>query len=98
MVIPSEPASALESALDAFKTKMLEKFRARAVKHGDRSVTIAGATYLHDDGVIRGLWRHFGAEVDKFRRADRDTQNEMDEAVDVANMAFLIWWKDTGMP
>ena len=87
----------LEIALDIFKAEMLDKFKARADKHGERSVTVAGSNHLHEDGVTEGLWSHFYSEVDEFRRADH-TQDEMAEAVDVANMAFLIWWKDSGMP
>jgi hypothetical protein len=87
----------LEAALDIFKAAMLDKFQLRADKHGDRSVTVAGSKHLHEDYVSEGLWAHFYAEVDEFRRADH-TEAEMGEAVDVANMAFLIWWKDSGMP
>ncbi len=85
----------LEQALDSFRAAMLAKFQKRADKHGARSVTVAGDKHLHEDGVYEGLWHHFDDEVQEMRRAEH-TEDEMGEAVDVANMAFLIWWRDRG--
>ena len=87
----------LEQALDIFKAAMLEKFHQRADKHGERSVTVSGSKHLHEPGVQEGLWKHFMLEVDEFNDAEYGTE-EMEEAVDVANMAFLIWWENRGTP
>ena len=85
----------LEDALEDFKRAMQAKFEAVAYKHPDRSVTTVGNRLLDQEGVYEGLWEHFDSEVREFHEAThRDDQ--MAEAVDVANMAFLIWWRDRG--
>ncbi len=85
----------LEQALQCFSTDMLAKFQARADRHPGRSVTEVGRTLLDEPGVYEGLWKHFEDEVQEMREAGH-TQDEMGEAIDVANMAFLIWWRDRG--
>lgn len=89
----SDDVKALEEALDAFKAAMLAKFALRSEKHGDRSVVIAGNKHLRDEGVYEGLYEHLGDEIEELWATNQDTPEQMDEAVDVANMAFLIWWR-----
>ena len=76
---------------------MLQKFQDQDQKQGERSVTRVGNTLLGEDGVKEDLWEHFEAEIQEMRDAEF-TEEEMREAVDVANMAFLIWWWDNGPP
>ena len=88
----------LEEALDQFKAQMLDKFYARAEKHGDRSITILGSDAFIDEGTGDGtwaqLWSHFNQEVGEIRATLPESQEESAEAIDVANMAFLIWWSN----
>ena len=86
----------LEQALSDFRSQMLAKFQVRAERHPGRSVTEVGRRLLDEDGVYEGLWQHFEEEVQEMRDADHINE-EMKEAVDVANMAFLIWWRDRGV-
>jgi hypothetical protein len=82
-------------ALDRFRASMLAKFEARDVKQGERSVTRVGNALLQEHGVYEDLWQHFYEEVAEFQLAER-AEEKVGEAVDVANMAFLIWWRDGG--
>ncbi len=88
-------AESLESGLERFKQAMLAKFKARDRVFGERSVVRVGDALLKEDGVYEGLWEHFEAEVQEMRDADH-IEDEIGEAVDVGNMAFLIWWRDGG--
>ena len=79
----------LEGALTEFKAQMLAKFRDQRNKYGDRAVTKVGRTLLNESGVEKGLWKHLLKEIKEFKAAPGDTS----EAVDVANLAFLLWWR-----
>mgnify|MGYP001581332559 CR=1 FL=1 len=92
-MIDNAQPSAIELALTDFRAAMLAKFRARDTKQGERSVTRVGNTLLNQDGVLKGLWEHFESEVREFRQAT-SLDDSMGEAIDVANMAFLIWWRE----
>lgn len=79
----------LKEALKQYQAEQLEKFRARDEKNGERSVTRVGARYLNEPGIRLGMLHHLNEEVRELIDADL---NDSREAVDVGNMAFLIWW------
>lgn len=74
-----------EDALECFKLCMRDKFVAKDAKHGERSVLRLPAIELD----AQSLWEHWLAEVEEFRA----NPNDYTEAVDVANMSFLLWWR-----
>ena len=80
----------LAEAATAFRSEMLEKFYARHAKNaanGGKSVVDTPITEID----VKDLRVHFYDEVAEFENALEGAE-ERDEAVDVANMAFLIWW------
>lgn len=96
----------LNERLDAFRAEMFAKFKAVEHKHRDGSVTDDKVDWLNFDwGSIRD---HFIAEfAEYFNLTAAETQqlyglvytreNKLEvenpkEAVDVANLAFLMWW------
>ncbi len=85
----------LEEGLDLFRESMLIKFQLREDKHGERSVALVGDTLLQEEGAGEKLMHHLGLEVVELQIAKNDSES-MDEAVDVANMAFLLWWRHLG--
>ena len=80
----------LEEGLTKFHEAMLTKFYDRAEKQGDRSVTVVGDNLLQEQGTYIKLWAWLLDEVKELQEASQE--EEAAEAVDVANMAFLIWW------
>ena len=82
-------SESLSSGLKRFKTAMTSKFEARTVKHGPRSVTVVSDSLLREPGVFPGLIEHFHAEVNELIETGYQDSSEQ---VDVANMAFLMWW------
>lgn len=81
----------LEEGLDLFRDAMLAKFQLRDERQGVRSVTRVGNLYLNEQGVIEGMMEHLDEEVAELKDAPISGQ-KAGEAVDVGNMAFLIWW------
>ena len=85
----------LETGLEQFKQAMLEKFRAREEKQGARSVTRVGTRLLDQEDIYSWLHERFSSK--EFGTAV-SFEAEAKEAVDVANMAFLIWLHNTTFP
>lgn len=79
----------LEEALSQYQSEMLSKFKLRDSKQGRRSVTRVGAKYLNEPGVRVNLFHHLNDEVQELINSEL---GDAWEAVDVGNMAFLIWW------
>lgn len=73
------------SALFAFNGEMLRKLQACDAKHQESSVMRHNVTEVLTQEAILD---HFEKEVAELRASPRDKT----EAVDVANMAFLLWW------
>ncbi len=71
----------------------LAKFVARDHRQGWRSVTRVGNTLLNEPAVHEGLVAHLEDEVQEMKDAETPDE-ESKEAVDVANMAFLVWWRN----
>ncbi len=84
----------LEDALFEFSAAMLAKFYQRAEKWGDRSVTIPGVL---DSTNIDFLRNYLDREMQELHDALPGPE-EMGEAVDVANLALLIWWRNQVQP
>ena len=82
--------SVLEQKLDEFKAEMLAKFKLRAEKWGQASVT-------RDEFDWRGyplkpIETSFLNEIaERFPSPGEPPANKIKEDVDVANMAFLDW-------
>lgn len=74
-----------KEALVAFSKEMQEKLELRAERKREKSITL-----LSPDKVFSWdeIWGAFVSEVNELTSAPHDTT----EAVDVANMAFIIWW------
>ena len=56
-----------------------------------RSLKEIGNLYLNDQGAIEGLMEHLDEEVTELKDAATSGQ-KAGEAVDVSNIAFLVWW------
>lgn len=80
----------LDAALKRFTVAMKDKFQARAYKHGERSVTKVGDSVLREPKVFNELINHLISEVIELLQ----NYHSLDEHIDVANMAFLLWWHD----
>ena len=80
----------LESALVRFNVAMLEKFLARDAKQGERSVVRVGDSKIREAGIFDGMLSHLFEEVSELA----DEPHSDREQVDVANIAFLLWWHD----
>lgn len=72
-------------AFGVFTRQMRTKLELRAKKYEDKSITRTTpvAVFTWDE-----MWIKFESEVKELRDAPHD-QSEM---VDVANMAFILWW------
>jgi hypothetical protein len=82
--------STLERNLDEFKTEMLAKFRLRADRWGKASVTRDDFDW--SGFPLQSVRARFLEEIaERFPDSDDLTLDEMEEDVDVANMAFLDW-------
>lgn len=82
----------VETGLDLFRDAMLAKFRLRAERWGERAISVAGDSLLSEPGQLQILRGHLDDEIDELRAAPY-LDEEAREAVDVANSAFLIWWR-----
>ncbi len=82
----------LEEAVGVFAREMVAKFYLRDDRQGERSVTRVGNRLLTERGVHKGLLLHLDDEVQELKDAI-DLSEERKESVDVANMAFLLWWR-----
>ncbi len=71
-------------ALERFETYMLLKFSARSGKHPNDVLNVANGKEYE----IAQLEAHFRSEITEWLEQPSD----MDEMVDVANLAFLLWW------
>jgi hypothetical protein len=76
---------------------MVTKFKHVDHKHGDRSVVRPGYKMDDIEHLNDGILSHLMNEVDELK-GELVTRNAkrlfvMGEAVDVGNMAFLIFWK-----
>jgi hypothetical protein len=87
-------AKTLNERLDAFRKEMFEKFLAVEHKHRGNSVTDDSVNWLHFDWSQ--IEAHFWEEIDEVKGAMRhgSSETQTKELVDVANMAFLLWWKE----
>ena len=88
----ARPRDGFDTAIASFVKEMRLKFHARHEKQhkrGAKSVLDPGFTSADLDGPHIG--EHFREEVAELIAADEE--HRPGEAVDVANMAFLIWWK-----
>ena len=87
-------AKTLNERLDAFRLEMLDKFKAVEHKHRGNSVTDESIDWLTFDWSQ--IEAHFWGEIDEVKGAMRHGSSELQtkELVDVANMAFLLWWKE----
>lgn len=86
-MIESDDVKAFEQALNEFKVDMLSHFEAKIPKYGP----LPTLERLQGDSY-NGLIEHFFEEVNEFATS-KNLSEEAYEAVDVANMAFLIWWR-----
>ena len=76
---------------------MVDKFKRMDHKHGDRSVVRAGYAMRDVNDLSDGILSHLMDEVTELKGemniTDANPLLVMGEAVDVGNMAFLIYWK-----
>lgn len=79
-------AEILKGRLSDFSNEMLTKFRAVERKHQYDSVTDDAVNWARLDW--ESIEKHFWREVKEVRAKRRRGK----EYVDVANMAFLMWW------
>ena len=72
---------------------MLAKFYAVEHKHKGDSVTDDSKDWLHFDW--QGNDAHFWSEIDELTEASNqgDRIQATKELIDIANMAFLLWWR-----
>jgi len=54
-------------------------------------VTLVGSKHLNEPAVHSRTWEHLMEEIDELGQAVGPDENK-DEAIDVANCAFLLWW------
>ena len=77
-------------ALEMFNGLMYKKFYDRVEKWGEDSITIPGNI---NKASMESIKDYFDGELEELVSAT-NPEDEMGECVDVANMAFLIWWKN----
>jgi hypothetical protein len=82
----------LNERLDAFRTAMFDKFKQAEHKHRGESVMDDKIDWMSFNW--RAINSHFWEEVRELQAAisNGDGNSVKDELVDVANMAFLLWW------
>ena len=80
------PSQNLNERLDAFRAEMFAKFKRVEHKHRGNSVTDDEVDWLTFDW--EKIRDHFWEEVEELRKSPTDDK----ECVDIANMAFLLWW------
>lgn len=87
-------ASVLNERLDRFRKAMFDKFVAVEHKHLGNSVTDDKVDWLTFDWSQ--IEAHFWEEISEVKLAMRhgSSRMQMKELVDVANMAFLLWWHE----
>jgi len=96
----------LNERLDAFRAEMFAKFKRVEHKHRGASVTDDNVDWTSfdweqiEEHFIKEIAEYFSltkAETDQlfgliWRAENRNDQRSPKEAVDVANVAFLMWW------
>jgi hypothetical protein len=87
----------MNDAIEKFVNAMVEKFKKVDHKHGDRSVVRKGYVMHPLDKAEDGIYQHLRQEMHELSLemiAEKiDSNCVMGEAVDVGNMAFLLFWK-----
>ena len=73
--------------LNQFKHEMYDKFVEVDGKHQGESVLDDNIDW--DSFNWNAIESHFWEEVEELRQSNHDSK----ECIDVANMAFLLWWR-----
>ena len=85
------------AALEQFVYAMVNKFQRVDHKHGDRSVVRQGYEMRELSRSDDGIFAHLRDEVkelsDEMLAERIDPASVQGEAIDVSNMAFLLYWK-----
>ena len=98
----------LNERLDAFRAEMFAKFKRVEHKHRDNSVTDDSIDWMtfNWDQIEQHLIEEFGEyfnltkqEIDQllgliYRSENRHDSHSEKEAIDLGNMAFLMWWHE----
>lgn len=85
-------AGILENAIRIYAKEMVEKFHLKSADYGARDVTIVANRLLTEPGVLEGLLAHLADEIQEFKDGV-DFDDRRREAVDIGNLAFLLWWR-----
>ncbi len=102
-------SSNLNECLDTFRAEMFAKFKAVEYKHRGQSVTDDKIDWMSFDWD--GIEAHFIEEFAEYFNLTKEETDQLigliyrsenyhdprkpKEAVDTANMAFLMWWFET---
>ena len=84
-------SSNLKAFLKEFQEAQFAKFKSVEHKHRGNSVTDDEVDWMTFDWAA--IENHFWEEVEEYRIANPDDRHK--ELIDVANMAFLLWVKET---
>lgn len=81
--------------LAQFQKEQMARFIAVEHKHQRNSITDDNVDWRKFDW--RAIEEHFWQEVDELKGAFRhgSSQTQVKELVDVANLAFLLWWHES---